>query len=122
MARARHWLPLLLWTVLYIAGYSLLGVSRYYWYYAPLLPAFAVLVAEGTAALLHSLQRHQIPRLATIGATGLLSITLLAPLVTGVLIGHWNTDPRLGVYREAGQWIEAHTPPGTGPLVWIKRF
>ncbi|MEJ2211987.1 MAG: hypothetical protein P8129_23550 [Anaerolineae bacterium] len=109
---ARHWLPLLLWTALYIAAYSLLGVSKYFWYYAPLLPAFVVLVAEGTAALLRALKRRGLPRLATVGLSGLLVIVLLAPLVAGLLSGSWNPDPRLGVYREIGQWLEANTPPG----------
>lgn len=108
--RARHWLPLLIWTALYILGYSLLGVSKYFWYYAPLLPAFVVLVAEGAAGLLRALLRIGLHRLATAGLTGLLLITLLPPLVAGVLAGSWNTDPRLGVYREIGQWLEAHTP------------
>ncbi len=110
--RSRHWLPLLLWTALYILGYSLLGVSRYFWYYAPLMPAFVVLVAEGTSALLRSLPRLRLPRLATMGVTGLLSIALLGPLIAGVLAGSWRGDPRLRVYRETGQWLEAHTPPG----------
>jgi hypothetical protein len=113
VARRRpHWLPLLLWTGLYILGYSLLGVSRYFWYYAPLLPALVVLVAEGAATLLRSLPRLGLPRLATVGASGLLLLALLGPLVAGVLSSSWSTDPRLQVYRETGQWLEAHTPPG----------
>jgi hypothetical protein len=110
--RARHWLPLLLWTALYILGYSLLGVSRYFWYYAPLLPALVVLVAEGTGVLLRTLPRLGLPRLATIGTSGLVLIALLSPLVTGALSGGWSTDPRLEVYRETGQWLQGHTPPG----------
>lgn len=109
--QSRHWLPLLLWTGLYILGYSLLGVSRYFWYYAPLLPAFVVLVAEGTALLLCALPRLGLTRLATVGTSGLLLIALLGPLTAEVLAGSWGTDPRLEVYREAGQWLEAHTPP-----------
>ncbi len=110
--RARYWLPLLTWTALYILAYTLLGVSRYFWYYAPLLPAFVILVAEGAAALLRALQRAGMPRLVTIGATGLLLIALLGPLMTGVLAGSWAADPRLELYREIGQWLEAHTPAG----------
>ncbi|MFN2225770.1 MAG: hypothetical protein ACK2UY_05675 [Anaerolineae bacterium] len=112
VTRARHWLPLLIWTAFYIAGYTLLGVSKYFWYYAPLLPAFVVLVAEGAAALLRAVGRIRLPRPAAIGLAGLLVITLLAPLVAGVLAGHWSTDPRLETYREIGQWLEAYTPPG----------
>ncbi|HEX9091598.1 MAG TPA: hypothetical protein VF831_08915, partial [Anaerolineales bacterium] len=35
----KRWLLLLAWSALYFASYSFLGVSRYFWYYAPLVPA-----------------------------------------------------------------------------------
>jgi hypothetical protein len=68
-------------------------------------------VAEGAATLLRALQRRGLPRLATIGTSGLLVIILLAPLGVGALAGGWSTDSRLEVYRQIGQWLEANTPP-----------
>lgn len=111
VTRARHWAPLLLWTVLYFAAYTALGVSRYFWYYAPLAPAFAVLVAEGTVVLVRTLARLFLPRVLMIGLTGLLLVVLLAPLVMGVMWAGWYSDPRLDAYREVGEWLAAHTLP-----------
>ncbi len=110
-SKARHWLPLLVWTVLYFLAYILLGVSRYFWYYVPLLPAFVVLVAEGAVALLRLLAQARLPRLVAGSVTGLLVITLLAPLVSGVFAACRQPDPRLEVYRQIGQWLESNTPP-----------
>lgn len=111
VARARHWLPLLLWSVLYFLAYVLMGVSRYSWYYAPLVPAFVVLVAQGAVASLRLLLRLGLPRPLLVGTTGLLIIGLLSPLLSGMLSLAWRPDPRLELYREIGQWLEAHTPP-----------
>lgn len=112
ITRARHWSPLLAWTALYIAGYALLGVSRYYWYYAPLVPALVVLVAEGVAALLGAISRTRLPRPATVGLTGLLLISLLAPRATRMMATYRSPDPRVETYREIGQWLDTHVPPG----------
>jgi hypothetical protein len=108
--KAHHWAPLLLWTVLYLLAYMALGVSRYFWYYAPLMPALAVLVAEGATVLARSLARVRLPRLTVIGVMGLLLITLLVPLMTGVISIGWQANPQLDLYREIGQWLEAYTP------------
>jgi hypothetical protein len=105
----RHWIPLLIWTGLYMLVYTLLGVSRYFWYYAPLVPASVVLVAEGAITLLRTLGGLTLPRVWVLALTGLLLVALLAPQLMGVLWTGWNSDPRLDVYREVGQWLEANT-------------
>jgi hypothetical protein len=109
VTRARYWAPLLAWTGLYFLAYSLLSVSRYQWYYAPLVPAFVVLVSAGAVALVRAL-RPRLPRLLALGAMGLLILALLAPLWAGTLWLSQNLDPRLAVYEEIGRWIEANTP------------
>jgi hypothetical protein len=108
--RARHWLPLLLWTALYFLAYSLLRVSSYFWYYAPLIPAFALLVAEGLAALVAA-ARSYLPRPAVVSATLLLLVALLTPLLAGTIEACWQDDPRAGAYQELGRWLAANTPP-----------
>jgi hypothetical protein len=108
--RARHWLPLLLWTGFYFLAYTLMGVSRYFWYYAPLVPGILVLVAEGAAASLQGLGRIRLPQPAHLGAAGLLIMILLAPQVAGVLETGWRSDPRLEVYTEIGEWLHSQTP------------
>lgn len=40
---------------------------------------------------------------------GLLIITIVAPVTDGALQVAWRPDPRLPVYREAGEWLQAHT-------------
>jgi len=110
LRKARHWLPLLLWAALYFLAYSFLGVSSYAWYYAPLAPAFAVLVAEGAVWLLRLLARLAVPRTLRVGLMGLLLVAVLIPLLGGVVGAGWWSDPRLEVYQEIGQWLESHTP------------
>ncbi len=112
LRKRRHWIPLLAWTALYFLAYTLLGVSRYFWYYAPLVPAFVVLVAEGTVTLLNMLARARLSRSLVMFSTGLLLVALLVPLLTDVIRTSWHSDPRYEVYHEIGQWIQEHTPPG----------
>ena len=112
LRNARYWLPLLLWTALYFLAYTLLGVSSYVWYYAPLAPAFAVLVTEGAVWLLRSLARARAPQALRIGLAGLLLVAVLIPLLGGAIGAGWWSDPRLEVYQEIGQWLESHTPQG----------
>jgi hypothetical protein len=111
LIRHRGWLPLLVWTGLHVAVYSALGVSRYFWYYAPLAPAFAVLVAEGAEALL-SWGATKLPDRLIQGTTGLLLIALMTPLFQSTLSAGWYADWRLEVYQEIGHWLKAHTEPG----------
>jgi hypothetical protein len=111
LTRRRVWTPVLVWTGLYFAAYSLLGVSRYFWYYAPLAPAFAVLVAEGAEALLSWAAAKGPARLIQ-GMTGLLVIVLMVPPVQSALSASWYKDQRLEVYEEIGHWLKEHTEPG----------
>lgn len=111
VTKDRYWAPLLTWTILYLLAYTLLGVSRYFWYYTPLVPAFVVLVAEGVVALARGLTRVKVPRLLVVALTGVLLIALFTPLLLGVFWTGWQPDARVGIYREIGQWLEAHTPP-----------
>lgn len=108
---ARHWLPLFLWAGLYFAAYTILGVSRYFWYYAVLIPAFVVLVAEGAAAAIRLIARLSTSRTLAIGVSGLLLACLLAPVLLGTIGLAWKPDPRHGLYSEIGHWLQAHTDP-----------
>lgn len=49
--RARVWLIWPAWLALYVIGYSLLNIPSYYWHYAPLVPALAMLAGLGLATL-----------------------------------------------------------------------
>jgi hypothetical protein len=112
VVRARHWAGLLVWTALYLTGYSLLGVNGYFWYYAPLVPAATVLVGEGVVGVMRGLTRLRLPRLALAGLAGLLVVCLLAPPLAGSLSMAWRPDSRLKAYQEIGEWLQAVTPAG----------
>ena len=110
-AKSRHWIPLLLWTALYFGAYTILGVSRYFWYYGPLAPAMVVLVAEGAVAVLRALVRLRLPRSIVFSASGLVVIALLLPFLAQVLAVSWFDDPRVEVYTEIGHWLNEQTEP-----------
>ncbi len=49
--KRRVWIIFLIWTILYFIAYSILGVSRYFWYYAPLVPGFVISTGLGLMAI-----------------------------------------------------------------------
>lgn len=110
---------LLLWTLLYTLVFSSLGVSRYYWYYAPLAPYFLVGVAFGLAALAGE-QRTGLGQLPQQVAARTSPAVLAAGLILVLLAGaQWVESSRilhepwsrLQVYRQAGEWLQANTRP-----------
>ena len=122
--RARSFALILAWTILYFMAYSVLGVSRYFWYYAPLVPGFLVLVGLGVGALtefingLFAIKANSIVLSKTGSRYLLLAGILLLPFI---LIQSWNTwqmqnrvDPRVTVYRDIGDWLRLNTPALSG--------
>jgi MFS family permease len=111
----RRWSLLWAWSALYFTGYSLLGVSRYFWYYIPLVPGFIGAIGLGLEAIQRASGsiRHSAPR----GGTGnvLAGLTLLA-LFWGQGQHLWRqaqaNDLRYPVFRLAGEWLAEDTPPG----------
>ncbi len=51
LLKRRYWLLVLSWTGLYFLAYSLLGVTNYFWYYAPLVPGWVVGIGLGLSFL-----------------------------------------------------------------------
>jgi hypothetical protein len=98
------------WTVLYFTAYSILGVSRYFWYYAPLVPGFILAAGLGLSfinrerlkgtSLSSNLWRYMAPIL--------LVLLLLGQMGTLIRMRD-NNDSRLSIYRETGEWLAAHT-------------
>ncbi len=102
------WLPLIVWTCLYFASYALLGVPRYFWYYAPLVPALSVLVALGIAGVTNLWSDKLVARRVV---TGLIILALtLWPQIAGLISLYNNPDPRIHVYRRVGLWLNHWTP------------
>jgi len=106
-AQKRIWATFLAWPVLYFAAYTALGVSRYYWYYAPLVPGFLVVVGLGLETLKTSLRR------ALVGLSVGVSLLLILALAQGgdALRLRQRADARYPIYRAVGEWLRANTPP-----------
>ncbi|MFH1632540.1 MAG: hypothetical protein ABIG63_00815, partial [Chloroflexota bacterium] len=49
--RKRRWVTFLAWPLLYFAAYTYLGVTSYFWYYAPLVPGLVVAVGLGVSGI-----------------------------------------------------------------------
>ncbi len=109
--RARAWGLVLAWTLLYFAAYTALGVSRYYWYYAPLVPGLVIAVGLGLSGLTQwTTRRPGILRLAA----GIAGMALLLMLALAQIADAWvlraPSDQRYGIYRAVGEWLQANTP------------
>ena len=104
------WL-LLGWMAAYAAAYSLLGVSNYFWYYAPLMAGAVVLMGLGWDAILRAVS-HLIPSRAhtLLGFSGMLIIAIpfLARLPQ---VPTRFADRRLALYTAVGTWLRQNTPP-----------
>jgi hypothetical protein len=113
-ARPPEWWPVLAWAGLYAAGYIALGVANFHWYYAPLLPALALLLGSGLGALIERLAGTA--RGATLRYAPLVGGTLAAALL---LWPQWRLGaeisltpvPRMAAYAEVGQWLHDNSPP-----------
>jgi hypothetical protein len=118
--RARQWLLFLAWPVLYFAAFSILGVSRYFWYYTPLLPGFLILTGLGVQAIAGLRLRQPLRLKLTVPAVTfhlqpvqILCLVLLAILClaqVSSLPRLRQPDPRYAIYRAAGEWLAAYTP------------
>jgi len=109
--RNRRWLPFLSWGVLYFVSYTLLGVSRYFWYYVPLVPVALAAVGLGVAAIKRCLPSPLIRGWRGVGLLILLLALLLWPQGKGLRYMHDHPDRRAGIYREIGMWLAENTPP-----------
>lgn len=116
--KARSWMLLFAWTVMYFSAYAILGVTSYFWYYAPLVPAFVVACGLGITAfhealvyLVHyfkplwknAFQRSLLP-----------SFLICATIAAGQFSLFWerqtNQDLRYPVYRQIGEWLDQNIP------------
>ena len=131
MVRRARWVRLIVaWGAAHLAGYTLLGVTPYYWYYAPLVPALACLAALGIVdSARWCVDRLGIRKLASWGVG--FGVLWGVALVFTLLRSDWAMvralngpvplpdDPvskvlpeaKVGVYEQAGRWLRDHTPP-----------
>jgi hypothetical protein len=102
---------IVLWSALYYAAYSWLGVSAYFWYYGPLVPGLVALMAFGVFALHHQIARRNSRTADAIALALAIALTLPQWLSTYQL--SQQNDARLTIYSQAGDWLYANTPPTT---------
>jgi hypothetical protein len=97
---------------LYFTGYSLLGVSRYFWYYTPLTPGFVAAVGLGLAAMRSWIVsfRQPVSRVGNLLA-GLMILLLFLGQAQSIRWQVFSTDRRYPVYRSLGEWLADNTPP-----------
>lgn len=127
--RREKWLwPMLFWAVLYFAGYVLLGVAPYHWYYTPLVPTLTLLAALGLVAIAMRIGLVvNDTRPLQVAVTIVLALLLLLPQFTSnTQIYHALQNPglvppeskvykilpeaKIEVYRQVGEWLKKHTP------------
>ena len=107
--RHPRWLPLLAWPILHFLSYTLLGVSSYFWYYAPLVPGYLVCLGVGLQILETKTAAYTSKRIPGI-VSALFLIVFLAAQVYSFLNLRQQEDERFSIYRAAGQWIQNNTP------------
>jgi hypothetical protein len=112
LLRHRQWTYLFVWTALYFVTYTALGVSRYPWYYTPLVPGFVIAICLGLALI------EKFYQVAPNGALPIHSQAITAFVIFLLTIGQvdhlWqirsHPDNRIDIYRAAGEWLKDNTP------------
>jgi hypothetical protein len=114
--KKRQWGVILIWPVVYFASYSILGVSRYFWYYAPLVPGFIIAVGLGLTAITEFLKSSDRNIVGGFRLDSVVPSVILLILLFSNGIGLWQmraqNDPRYSIYRAAGEWLSENTLPG----------
>jgi hypothetical protein len=123
-ARGWHWpndVPFLLpvaWAILHLVGYTALGVAPYAWYYAPMLPGLAALIAIGITWLASSWPRWAVEVAIYITLFPLLLVdTRIVDVVRGdtppspaEVVSKVLPETKVDIYERVGRWIAANTP------------
>jgi hypothetical protein len=140
LVRHRAWLLIIGWSAAYGLAYSALGVTAYFWYYAPLIPGLAVAAGLGVQAAYDLLttvrsltvrrsehkNEEQIrdrpsvlgsrfsvlySRLSALSVAALLIAIVIGGQIWALTIQRTLPDARLEPYRAIGAWLQANTPP-----------
>jgi hypothetical protein len=107
----RAWLSFIAWGGIHFLAFSLLGVSGYFWYYAPLVPGVIILFGLGVEFLLEHTNRNNSLARVLISSIGLLLLLGIFSSITSHAISRsQNRDSRIAIYQEIGTWIKNNTP------------
>ncbi len=93
-----------LWPLLYAAAYHYLGVTSYFWYYAPIAPGLIVCAGMGAAAIADWPVR---PRMQIASQSAVMILILLAFSTQLASLNNLakRNDNRFMIYRAIGEWI-----------------
>lgn len=103
------------WSVVYVAGYTALNVSAF-WYYAPLLPAIVLTMGYGAGAVWAWSKTWVRSRWVRQAAAVLLTSALLAGQARATF-AFAEAPKRVETYRLVGKWLKANTPADSLVLV-----
>ena len=107
----------LAWPITYFIGYTLLGVTSYFWYYAVLIPGLIFLMSAGVIVSVEFLTRlipkfFQQPQIQSqIASVFILLFFICLGVFQAVTILNpdQKPDPRFTVYRDVGTWLNKMT-------------
>lgn len=112
LIKNRKWLLLLSWEILYFLAYSILGVSRYFWYYAPLVPGLIATAGMGietmTGIVFQRLNKKIAKSLIVQGLALGMIMALLAGELNSTYIFWSRVDRRYQMYKDVGLWLKDH--------------
>jgi hypothetical protein len=117
LLRHQRWLLIIGWSALYTLAYHLIGVTGYFWYFAPVVPGLLVassLGVQASADLLALISVRLAPawaRRVAIGSAALLAVVLLGGQLNTLNALRSIPDARIALYRDVGVWLNQHTPP-----------
>ncbi|MAT42509.1 MAG: hypothetical protein CL609_09225 [Anaerolineaceae bacterium] len=94
----------LFWVVLYFLAYTIMGVTRYFWYYAPLFPAIIILIGLG----LEWLKKISPKTYQKYFATSLMLFLFIFQLNV-FFKSSQQFDKRVSIYKEIGIWLNQYT-------------
>jgi hypothetical protein len=100
----------LLWPASHLISLSLLGVSGYFWYYAPLILGFLLMAGNGFDYLFKRLRNRLADNQSGLRlAVVVVALSIFAPMIFHVAKINQNPDERLKIYEAIGQWINRNT-------------
>lgn len=121
LVKARWGWGIVAWGILYLAAYVVIGVTPYFWYYAPVVVTVAVTVGLGLQWLNERLRSNGMLAASTfvgsllVGAQ-IISLQQISAGITGPALADTDPDSKVlsgvnaAVYRQIGEWLNANTP------------
>jgi hypothetical protein len=108
--RYNQWVIFIIWPVVHFGLFTILGVSRYFWYYASLIPGFLVAAGLGIDHLNFLIKPNSfLPQRITKIIAYTFTIGILISQFTHVLAVRQHPDQRVQIYQTIGRWLQSNT-------------